>query len=145
MTVVEATPHDPFTGLEHATGTHTEGAGTAQDACIDVAIMCDVYHHLEYPKTACRNIRKRLGPSGRLVVIDFIRDPDIIKSQELDWVLGHLRAGQATFRDEILSCGYCLVEEPNIDALKENYVMVFRPLTEAEWDKLVSQPGGGWS
>lgn len=36
----------------------------------------DVYHHVEYPKTVCRRLRSLLRPgTGRLVVIDFHRDP----------------------------------------------------------------------
>jgi ubiquinone/menaquinone biosynthesis C-methylase UbiE len=55
---------------------------TARDPCpgitdeLNLALMCDVYHHLEFPKTVCRTIKKRLHRiDGRLVIIDFFRDP----------------------------------------------------------------------
>ena len=128
-----STAHDPMGGYAHP----PDGRE------VDLALMCDVYHHLEYPRTACRAIRSRLHPErGRLVVIDFYRDPQKVTSHPPEWVMGHLRAGQEVFREEILSSGFVLVAEPLIPGLEENYVMIFRPMTKEEWG---ARPGGGWS
>lgn len=106
-------------------------------------LLIDVYHHLEYPRTICRKLRKQMcSDGGRLIVIDFYRDPLKVISRGPDWVMQHLRAGQDEFRNEILSSGFALVEEPLLDALKENYVMIFRPCTEQE---MGNQIGAGWA
>lgn len=99
---------------------------TVPDGSIDLAIVVDVYHHFEYPKTAMRAIRRALKPhNGRVVVVDFIRDPAVHTSHAFPWILDHVRAGQAKFRREIQSVGLRLLEEPVIPGLEENYTMVF--------------------
>jgi predicted methyltransferase len=85
----------------------------------DVAFICDVYHHFEFPRKTMESIHRALRPGGRLVVIDFRR----IEGVSSDWILGHVRAGQEVFRGEIEAAGFRLVEEPKF--LKENYYMVF--------------------
>jgi ubiquinone/menaquinone biosynthesis C-methylase UbiE len=50
-------------------------AAAAPLPLFQLALMIDVYHHLEYPRTICRKLRKMMAPDGRLVVIDFFRDP----------------------------------------------------------------------
>ena len=124
--VVEATPRDPLPMGEAA----------------NLALMVDVYHHLVYPRSVCRRLRNALCPDGLLVVLDFHRDPSKVTSRSPEWVFGHIRAGQDTFRNEILGCGYVLVAEPDIPALKENYCMVFRPATS---DELANAVGSGWA
>jgi hypothetical protein len=58
----------------------------------------------------------------------------------------HLRAGQEVFRAEIEACGFCLVAEPAIAELSENYVMVFKPLSDAELERdMASKVGQGWA
>lgn len=104
--------------------------GTPEDPClpqgsVDVVLVCDVYHHFEYPVTTCKHIKSALRPGGRLVVIDFIRDDEVHKSHPPGWILQHVRAGQAEFRAEILSAGFKLVAEPAVKGLDENYCMVF--------------------
>lgn len=63
--VVEATSKDAIVLPE-------EGP---QSDFIDLAVMIDVYHHVEYPRTLCRRLRSLLSPNGKFVVIDFHRDP----------------------------------------------------------------------
>jgi SAM-dependent methyltransferase len=113
------------------------------DGAVDLVFVCDVYHHLEYPLSVMRNLRKCLKPSGRLVLIDFHRDTAIHKShpEDPEWILKHVRAGQEVFRQEILSCGFELVAEPPCPFLPENYVMVFQPVSAEVWARTV---GTGW-
>ena len=86
---------------------------------VDLAFVCDTYHHFEFPLKTMASIHKALRPGGRVVVIDFRR----VEGESSDWILSHVRAGQEVFRAEIESAGFRLVEEP--DFLKENYCMVF--------------------
>lgn len=105
-------------------------AGTAEDPhlppdSIDIALVCDVYHHFEYPKTVCRHLKSALRQGGRLVVIDFIRDEAVHRSHPPGWITEHVRAGQEVFRREIESVGFRHLCEPALPSLIENYCMVF--------------------
>ena len=55
----------------------------------DIVIIIDVYHHLEYPRTAMSKLRDVLKPDGRLLMLDFIRDKTVNKShpENPDWIL----------------------------------------------------------
>ena len=89
---------------------------------IDVAFVCDVYHHFEYPKSSLASIDAALRPGGELIIIDFIREPGISR----DWVLGHVRAGQSVVTGEIEAAGFELVEGVEIDRFRESYFLRFR-------------------
>ncbi len=98
---------------------------TAKDArlpadTLDLAFLCDVYHHLEYPRTYLASVYRALRPGGRLVVVDFRRDP---KSSP-KWVLSHVRADERAVRAEIASVGFRF--EGTRGNLEQNYVLVFR-------------------
>ena len=91
------------------------------------ALICDAYHHFEYPITFMSELRHYLADEGFVVLIDFWRDPKKMVHHEPQWALDHLRAGREQFQSEIESAGFRLVDSPMIDALKENYCMIFRP------------------
>lgn len=93
-----------------------------QAASLDLAFLCNVYHHLEYPVTYLASLRRALKPSGRLVVIDFER----IEGETPPSMLKHVRAGKAVVIDEIARAGFELEREK--DFLEENYFLVFRPV-----------------
>lgn len=103
--------------------------GLQEDAA-DLVFICDVYHHFEYPLTLMKDIRRTMKKDGKLCVIDFHRDSSKIWSHPKGWAEQHLRADQDTFRKEILSCGFQLQEEPVIEEMTENYIMVFTKATE---------------
>jgi ubiquinone/menaquinone biosynthesis C-methylase UbiE len=89
---------------------------------IDLAFLCDTYHHLEYPKSTMRSIHQALKKGGTLVVVDFERIPGTSR----DWVIGHMRAGKKVFVEEIEASGFEFVEEVEIPGLEENYFLRFR-------------------
>ena len=88
---------------------------------VDVAFVCDTYHHFEFPSSTLASIHRALKPGGTLIVIDFERIPG--KSRE--FILSHVRAGKDVFRGEIESAGFELVEEVDIPGFKENYFLRF--------------------
>jgi SAM-dependent methyltransferase len=92
------------------------------ESSIDLAFICDVYHHFEYPEEILKNLKHVLTGRGSLVVVDFHREAG--KSE--DWVLEHVRASQDVFREEIESAGFVFVEEVKIEGLDDNYIMRFR-------------------
>lgn len=87
---------------------------------IDVAFVADTYHHFEYPRSMLASIRNALHDDGKMIVIDFRRDPRV----NSDWVMGHVRAGRETVIEEIEAAGFKLVEEKPL--LRSNYYLEFR-------------------
>lgn len=87
---------------------------------IDLAFVCDTYHHFEYPQTMLSSIRKALGKDGQLVVIDYRKQRGISSG----WVMGHVRPNQAVVKQEIGRAGFQHVKD--FDFLMTNYFMVFK-------------------
>ena len=88
---------------------------------IDMAFVCDTYHHFEFPFKTTASIFKALKPDGRLILIDMNRIPGVSS----DWAMNHVRADRETFEKEITSCGFVPAETPEL-GLKENYFIVYR-------------------
>lgn len=99
----------------------TEKSVELPEASIDLAFICDVYHHFEYPQATLATLHKALKPGGELVLIDFKRIP----GESSDFIMGHVRAGQNVFEAEVTAAGFEKVDEIK-DALKENYFVKFR-------------------
>lgn len=91
-------------------------------ASIDLAFLCDVYHHFEYPRSSMGSIAEALRPGGEVVIVDFHRIPGVSR----EWILGHVRAGQEEVFAELDSFGFELVEELEIPGLEENWAARFR-------------------
>lgn len=107
-------------GLENVTTILCTPSSVELPACsIDLAFLCDVYHHFEFPTRSVQSIHRALRPGGQLILIDFQR----IKGKSSDWILNHVRAGQDTFTREIVACGFKPLEEQKF--LKENYCVRF--------------------
>jgi SAM-dependent methyltransferase len=90
-------------------------------ASIDVAFVCDVYHHFEHPGATLASLRRALRPGGTLVLIDFERIPGITS----EYILQHVRAGREVFRDEIVRAGFRVRDEIELDGLEDNYILRF--------------------
>ncbi len=90
---------------------------------IDIAFLCDTYHHLEFPRSTLRSIRDALRPGGRLYVLDFERIPGVSPQ----WVLDHVRAGREEVIAEIEREGYDLAATLDLAGLRENYFLRFEP------------------
>ncbi len=91
-------------------------------ASIDLAFVCDTYHHFEYPRSTLATIHRALRPGGRMVVVDFERLPNTSRK----WVLDHVRAGKEVITAEIEAAGFQLQDEVKVRGLKENYLLRFR-------------------
>ena len=88
-------------------------------ASIDLAFVCDTYHHFEYPQKMLASIHRALRPGGSMVVIDFRRIPGFSSP----WVMQHVRAGRQTVVGEIQAAGFQLTGEEDI--LRGNYFLRF--------------------
>ena len=107
-------------GLKNVTGVvcMPDSAGLPEGS-VDLVFICDTYHHFEFPYKTMASIHKALRPGGQLVLIDFHR----VEGKGFEWVLGHVRAGQAVFVQEIVSSGFRKVGEEKF--LRENYFVRF--------------------
>lgn len=97
--------------------------GKAEDpglapASIDVALMVDVYHELEYPHEMLRQLVSALKPGGRLVFVEYrAEDPDVpIKPLH--------KMSEAQIRRE--AGRHALRWERTADTLPWQHVVVFR-------------------
>ena len=93
---------------------------------VDVAFICDTYHHFEFPEKTMLSLHRAIKPGGRLIVIDFHRIP----GKSSDWTLNHVRAGQQVVETEIGSYGFKKSEEVKA-ILKDNYFVIFTKSAKA--------------
>ena len=93
-------------------------AGLPADS-IDLAFLSDTYHHFEYPVSMLTSIHQALRGGGRLIIVDFRRDPRV----NPPWVLKHVRAGRDTVIREVQAAGFRFVEDKPV--LRSNYFLVF--------------------
>jgi ubiquinone/menaquinone biosynthesis C-methylase UbiE len=93
---------------------------------IDFALICDTYHHFEFPNSTMTSLRRALRPGGRLVVIDFER----IEGVTREWLLEHVRASKEVFRSEIEAAGFVFSGEFPVAGLSENYVIQFQKIKD---------------
>ncbi len=99
----------------------TEKSVELPEASIDLAFICDVYHHFEFPMASLASLHRAIKPGGQLVLIDFKRIP----GESSDFILGHVRAGQEVFEAEVIAAGFEKIDEVK-DLLQENYFVKFR-------------------
>lgn len=91
-------------------------------ASVDLAFVCDTYHHFEYPQSTLASLYTAIRPGGSLVIVDFERIP----GTSADWLLEHVRAGKQVFTREIEAAGFRLEAELTVAGLQDNYVLRFR-------------------
>ncbi|WP_197534215.1 methyltransferase domain-containing protein [Symmachiella dynata] len=103
---------------------------------IDLAFICDTYHHFEFPHKTMESIHRALKPGGQLILIDFHR----IEGVSREWLMTHVRAGQEVFTQEILESGFKQVEEKK-DMLDESYFVRFEKTSPPELKLLLRGKG----
>lgn len=89
---------------------------------VDLVFICDTYHHFEYPKHTMQSIYEALRPGGEIVLVDFYR----IDGKSEPWIMGHVRAGEEVFTQEIVDAGFELINQHYMPQLPQNYVLRFR-------------------
>jgi len=87
---------------------------------VDVAYICDVYHHFEFPEKSMKSLFDAVKPGGKVVLVEFHR----IEGKSSEFSLKHVRAGQEVFEAEIAKVGFKKLKEIP-DLLKENYMVIF--------------------
>ncbi|HBE91953.1 MAG TPA: SAM-dependent methyltransferase [Gammaproteobacteria bacterium] len=89
---------------------------------IDLAFLCDTYHHFEYPQSMLTSIYRALKPGSELIVIDYRK----IAGRSNSWVMSHVRADRAQVISEIEAAGFDFKEEKEF--LVSNYFLRFTRL-----------------
>ncbi|KAF4722851.1 hypothetical protein FOZ63_031622 [Perkinsus olseni] len=93
---------------------------------VDLAVLCDVYHHFTHPRAVLSEISTALKNDGRMVLVDYWKDPEKSSKTNKNWVYEHLRGDKKDFVQEITAAGFRVVEEPEIQGVEENYAVVFK-------------------
>ncbi|MCA8993840.1 MAG: methyltransferase domain-containing protein [Planctomycetaceae bacterium] len=86
---------------------------------IDLAFICDTYHHFEFPYKTMRSLHNALKDGGKVVLVEFERE----EGKSSDWIMGHVRAGKSTFLEEIRLAGFEVESEENF--LETSYLVRF--------------------
>ncbi len=91
-------------------------------ASLDLAFICDTYHHFADPLNYMRSVHRAMRPGGRLVLIDFER----IEGRSPKWILQHVRAGRTQVLRELRQAGFEPINPPHPPPpLGENYLLWF--------------------
>jgi|PlaIllAssembly_1097288.scaffolds.fasta_scaffold49131_2 ubiquinone/menaquinone biosynthesis C-methylase UbiE len=100
-----------------------QGTGLEPNS-IDLAFLCDTYHHFEDPRAMLDSIYQALAPYGSLIIIDMHRIPGLSSP----WTMGHVRAGRNQVVSEVEAAGFRLMEEPRL--LRDNFYLRFEKLSD---------------
>ena len=95
-------------GLKNVSGIVNEATDVKLPlASVDIAFICDTYHHFEYPQQMLASIHRSLKPNGALIIVDFERTT----GKSSAWVMDHVRAGKEITIKEIEAAGFRLMED----------------------------------
>ena len=88
---------------------------------IDVAFLCDTYHHFDHPEKMLASIHRALRPGGRMVIIDF----DLRKDSG-EYLKQRSRAPKEVYFREIEAAGFEPIETKDAPTVKDNFYAAFR-------------------
>lgn len=93
------------------------------DDSLDLAFLCNVYHHIEDRQVYLRKLRKALKPDGRLAIVDFYKKEDIPVGPPM-----HMRLSEETVQKELQEAGLKVTEK--LTFLPYQYILIAQPTTE---------------
>ncbi len=95
---------------------------------IDLAFICDTYHHFEFPRSTMSSIHRALRPGGEIVVVGFLHEEKSIahlSEQRRDWIRDHVRLGRSETIAEVEGFGFAFSFSPETPYLEESYIVRF--------------------
>jgi len=98
---------------------------------VDLALVLNVYHHLNYPLPVMKSIRRALTHNGRLVVVDYYRRPGAMPG---GGTMEHIRADQPEVIAEIESAGFRLTDKKD-HIRNSQYILYFVPSDSGARDR----------
>lgn len=87
---------------------------------LDLVFICDTYHHFEKPKAMLDSIFKALKPGGKVVVIDFDKNPGASA-----FIKEHARAEKEVYFQEFAAAGFVQDRVENPPSFRENFTAMF--------------------
>ncbi|MES9991476.1 MAG: methyltransferase domain-containing protein [Candidatus Thiodiazotropha sp.] len=90
-----------------------------QPNSIDIAFVCDTYHHFEDPKAMLSSFNRSLKPGGRLIIIDYRK----LRGFSSSWIMEHVRLDKMGVIKEVQQAGFRLLGEESF--LRANYFLKF--------------------
>lgn len=106
VTVMQVPAHDPL----------------LIDQSVDVAFICDTYHHLEDREVYMRKIRKALKPTGRVVIVDFYKREGVPVGPPMS-----MRLSEDTVQKELQDASLHVTQKLAI--LPYQYILIAQPTT----------------
>ena len=100
---------------------NTQDSAMLPSGSIEVAFICDTYHHFDHPEKMLASIHRALRPGGRLIIIDF----DLRKDSG-DFVKQRARAAKEVYYREIAAAGFEQIDTKNVPVIKDNFYAAFR-------------------
>ena len=88
------------------------------DASVDLAIMVDVYHELEFPYQVMQSVVRALKPGGRVVLVEYRAEDPAVPIKPLH------KMSEAQVKKE--TAAHALVYERTANTLPWQHVVVFR-------------------
>jgi predicted methyltransferase len=117
---IETTCRDQ--GIENVICVHGKvGSTELARGSIDLAFLCDTYHHFEYPYKMLDSIHAALRPGGRLIIVDYKKEEGVSPK----WVCGHVRADKSTVIEECEKAGFIFLDEVP-DVMEIHYIIRFK-------------------
>ena len=92
------------------------------DSSLDLAFICDTYHHIEDREVYLRKLHKALKPNGRLVIVDFYKKDGIPVGPPLS-----MRLSEETVKKELQTAGMNITEK--LTFLPYQYILIAQPTT----------------
>ncbi len=108
---------------------NTQDSAMLPSNSVNVAFLCDTYHHFEHPEKMLASIHRALRPGGRLVIIDF----DLRKDSG-EFVKKRARAAKEVYYREITAAGFEQIDTKNVPTLKDNFYAEFRQVERKPTD-----------
>lgn len=99
----------------------TDASTNLPDQSVDLAILVDVYHHLEQDQPFLADLARALRPGGRMVLVEFERIPGVSS----EWVLGHVSLSQEEVQARLTGFGWGAPVELTPAGMTDNYVVAF--------------------
>jgi ubiquinone/menaquinone biosynthesis C-methylase UbiE len=90
---------------------------------VDIILMLDVYHHVDYPAKVLAALRKSLKPGGRLVVVEYYKRPEAMPGGR---ALEHIRLDEDDAIREIEENGFRSVSR-RVHIPKVQWIASFEP------------------
>jgi SAM-dependent methyltransferase len=108
-------------GLENVVPVRGSPEDPALPEAVDVAFMCNVYHHLEDPEGYFRRLAAQLRPGGRVIVVDFEKDAP----SDVPGPPPELRVARDVLVADLARAGFELVRADG-DVLPHQYIVELR-------------------